>query len=45
MPAFKRVLESGLTMIAVHPIINTKLNRKDYLPLTTGLVQIREEQM
>jgi two-component system, OmpR family, response regulator ChvI len=24
--AFKRVLESGLTMIAVHPIINTKLN-------------------
>ena len=28
MPAFKRVLESGLTMIAVHPIINTKLNEE-----------------
>jgi two-component system, OmpR family, response regulator ChvI len=26
MSAFKPVLECGLTMIAVHPIINTKLN-------------------
>ena len=26
MSAFKHVLECGLTMIAVHPIINTKLN-------------------
>ena len=28
MSAFKRVLECGLTMIAVHPIINTKLNEE-----------------
>ena len=28
MSAFKPVLECGLTMIAVHPIVNTKLNRE-----------------
>jgi two-component system, OmpR family, response regulator ChvI len=26
--AFKHVLECGLTMIAVHPMINTKLNEE-----------------
>ena len=28
MSAFKHVLECGLTMIAVHPMINTKLNEE-----------------
>ena len=28
MSAFKHVLECGLTMVAVHPIINTKLNEE-----------------